>query len=253
MRRHLITILIFLLAGAAVNVAVAWGCAVWPKAMAPADLDQPTDYEEGWWAHHTPKAQSSVPVISSRAAAFGLQYFMLHATSGPVEVHVGDAGEFFRPEAELPSNVRDARAFSLSCEVGLPWNQALRVRAGWPMASLSGERWHFGHPFTTPAFRCAPAGPTDGALFVAAYPVIRVTASGSTERPVPLLPLWPGFALNTAFYAAVLWLLICGPFILRRFVRVRRGLCPACAYPMGEAAVCTECGKPLPSRPRPAT
>ncbi len=59
--------------------------------------------------------------------------------------------------------------------------------------------------------------------------------------------LWPGFAVNTRFYAAVLWLLICGPFALRRFSRVRRGHCPACAYPMGETALCSECGKALPT------
>ncbi len=61
----------------------------------------------------------------------------------------------------------------------------------------------------------------------------------------PLAPLWPGFAINTLFYAAILWLLIPGPFALRRFLRVRRGLCPKCAYPMGESAVCTECGGAL--------
>jgi hypothetical protein len=64
-------------------------------------------------------------------------------------------------------------------------------------------------------------------------------------------PLWPGFAVNTLFYAAILWLLICGlfalrRFALRRFARVRRGLCPACAYPIGESPVCTECGSDLP-------
>ncbi len=64
--------------------------------------------------------------------------------------------------------------------------------------------------------------------------------------PLPLKPTWPGLALNTLFYAAILWLLIPGPFALRRFLRVRRGLCPKCAYPMGESSVCTECGKALP-------
>ena len=67
------------------------------------------------------------------------------------------------------------------------------------------------------------------------------------EHFLPRGFIWPGFALNTVFYAATLWLLICGPFALRRFLRVRRGLCPKCAYPRGESAVCTECGKPLPS------
>ena len=59
-------------------------------------------------------------------------------------------------------------------------------------------------------------------------------------------PLWLGFAVNTLFYAAILWLLISVPFVLRRFIRVRRSLCPACAYPMGESAVCSECGRGLP-------
>ena len=65
---------------------------------------------------------------------------------------------------------------------------------------------------------------------------------------LPLRPIWPGFAVNTLFYAAVLWLLIPGPFVLRRVIRVRRGLCPACAYPRGESDVCSECGKGLPRR-----
>ena len=52
---------------------------------------------------------------------------------------------------------------------------------------------------------------------------------------VPYRPIWPGFAVNTVFYAVVLWLLIPGPFVLRRFIRVKRGLCPACAYPRGES------------------
>ena len=63
----------------------------------------------------------------------------------------------------------------------------------------------------------------------------------------PLRPLWPGFAVNTLLYAVILWLLLLGPFALRRFLRLRWGLCPKCAYPMGESQVCTECGKPLPS------
>ena len=67
---------------------------------------------------------------------------------------------------------------------------------------------------------------------------------------LPYTPIWPGFAINTFFYTALLWLLIPGPFVLRRFLRVRRGLCPKCAYPMGESAVCTECGGALAKRAR---
>ena len=70
----------------------------------------------------------------------------------------------------------------------------------------------------------------------------------SGDPAMPLVPIWPAFAVNTLFYATILWLLIPGPFTLRRFLRVRRGLCPKCAYPMGESPVCTECGRLLPKR-----
>jgi len=58
---------------------------------------------------------------------------------------------------------------------------------------------------------------------------------------------FPGFAINTIFYAAILWMLFAGQRALRRKRRLKRGQCPACAYPVGSSAVCTECGAELPS------
>ena len=74
-----------------------------------------------------------------------------------------------------------------------------------------------------------------------------------TETPfLPLLPLWPGFAINTIFYAAILALLFYGPGKVRRFVRVRRYRCPACAYLIAPgtcaSGLCSECGAALPKR-----
>ncbi len=68
-------------------------------------------------------------------------------------------------------------------------------------------------------------------------------------RVLPLRPAFPGFALNTIFYAATLWLLFAAPGVVRRRIRAKRGQCPACAYPIGTSEVCTECGKPLPGVP----
>ena len=65
---------------------------------------------------------------------------------------------------------------------------------------------------------------------------------GATALPLPLRPIWPGFAINTLFYAAILWLLFAAPGRVRRWRRVRRGLCAKCAYPVGTSDVCTECG-----------
>ena len=59
-------------------------------------------------------------------------------------------------------------------------------------------------------------------------------------------PIWPGFAINTIFYAAMLWVVFFVPGMVKRRVRRRRGLCPACAYPIGTSEVCTECGEGLP-------
>jgi hypothetical protein len=65
---------------------------------------------------------------------------------------------------------------------------------------------------------------------------------------LPSRPRWPCFTINTLFYAAILWLLFAAPFTLRRHLRIKRGLCPACAYPIGASEVCTECGKPVKAR-----
>jgi hypothetical protein len=62
---------------------------------------------------------------------------------------------------------------------------------------------------------------------------------------LPLRPIWPGFLINTLFYAVILWLLICGPFVLRRHIRLKRGRCPKCGYDLrGQlpGAGCPECG-----------
>jgi hypothetical protein len=72
----------------------------------------------------------------------------------------------------------------------------------------------------------------------------------ASGRTLPLLPLGLGFAADTLFYAAGAWLLCRIPLGVRRFNRARRGLCPACGYPRGEAAICSECGASLGSAGR---
>lgn len=59
---------------------------------------------------------------------------------------------------------------------------------------------------------------------------------------VAVLPTLSGFWINTAFYAALLWLMLAAPGGVKRWRRVRRGLCAGCGYPVGESATCTECG-----------
>jgi hypothetical protein len=67
---------------------------------------------------------------------------------------------------------------------------------------------------------------------------------------LPLKPRPLAFAVNTAFYATLAWLLCGGPASIRRAWRTRNHQCAACAYPIGTSPVCPECGNPV--NPRPA-
>ena len=57
-------------------------------------------------------------------------------------------------------------------------------------------------------------------------------------RSLPVRMMWPGFAINTMFYAAILWLLFAAPLALRRWRRIKRGLCVKCAYPVHRVRRC---------------
>ncbi len=61
---------------------------------------------------------------------------------------------------------------------------------------------------------------------------------------LPLAITVPGFAANTLFYAAVLWLLFAAPFATRRLIRRKRGHCIKCGYDIRHADhdACPECG-----------
>ena len=99
------------------------------------------------------------------------------------------------------------------------------ISCGWPLLCLEGERWATG--WVPAVWENRQVLFVRGALF-------------------PYRPRWFAFTLNSLFLGMVACLLMCGPFALRRYVRRLRGLCPACAYPIGTSPVCTECGETIP-------
>ncbi len=119
---------------------------------------------------------------------------------------------------------------------------AIYAWTGWPLRCFRGG-WWFDYESNTANYVDSVQLPH------------RLGIAGPWGEPfLPKGVVWPGFAVNTICYATILWLLIRCPFALRRILRLlrlRRGLCPKCAYPMGEAAVCTECGRQLPKRVTP--
>lgn len=109
--------------------------------------------------------------------------------------------------------------------------------AGWPIASFTGQQ-----ELVTP-------GPSTVAR---APKILRARADiPLVRRSFPTVPNWPGLVLNSLFYAAVIWAAATLAASARRFLRLRAGLCPACKYPIGNAPVCTECGRAIPGRAAP--
>ena len=202
-RRLCIVAVIFLLAGAVVNVAVAWGCSVWSCYTGAAASSEPATE----WPRPVPNDWPT-PHDKMRNNGFGVERFLVSWEN-----------------ARTPSDATQR------------WYCNIQVtQAGWPLRTLEGMQW------------------LDGRLFR-----IDERHSWSIDFEtwsiehwwnfLPLKPMWPGFAVNTLFYAALLWL----QFAMRRWNRVQRGLCPKCAYPMGESEVCSECGRELPNRAEVAT
>ena len=224
MKRRLPTIVILMLLGAIVNVAVAWA----------GNIEQ---MQRG----------------STRRAGGG--YF------APNDVWI----EFERSDALICTNLMWSYGFP-NPTLDEARRQRLRSAPYWSaVASLPGytyQRFDESHAPGVhqergsgfPLVSMVLYGRYKGADVEYITPVIRLPdrvlqVYGTTvrvERLLPLRPYWPGFAINTVFYAFILWLLFAGPFVLRRRRRIRRGLCPKCAYDLRGtpgATACPECGE----------
>ncbi len=265
MKRRLLIAAIFLLAGAVVNVAVAWSLAIRVTPVSPsqavptfAGVYEGLDDAQWWWCQMTvgPGHEqiawerpyvSKVPVsYSGDVVAETRDVIKLdlrsswtgHGRVGGVWSYSVDSkvtrlsdldAQYDRPPGLVDKDAIPGWAGNpQSIESG----GRVRIAFGWPRVAM----WHENllivksgqQVFTDGGLRLA-----DGFQFLGQGHILpyRIIASG--------------FAINTIFYAAVLGLLICGPFMLRRIVRRRRGLCPGCGYPVGESDVCSECGNPL--------
>ena len=206
MKRRLLQIIVLLLLGAIVNVAVALTVSYLTIDLLPTSRKtaMPTDIEREWWQQHAHDEVKEIHLFSATyTGCLGYRKYELYGE------RVDQHGEPFHD-----------------------WNQMLSasrytVHAGFPFPTLHGEAWFWRHGRTR---------------MFAWVPKSRVFMVREFEF-LPLVFLWPGFAINTIFYAAILWVVFFVPGRVKRRVRRRRGLCPACAFPVGTSPVCTECGK----------
>jgi hypothetical protein len=75
------------------------------------------------------------------------------------------------------------------------------------------------------------------------YPAT-VTVIKLENAKLALGPIWPGFLIDTLFYAAIWGGVFFGFASAKRAIRRRRGRCPRCGYDLRRdlAAGCSECG-----------
>lgn len=222
MRTWVRRILVFLLLGAIVNVAVAWGCVLFASRRKPVEVS---------------RGFSGTPVTLM--------------TLG--EPHVGvEVLSCDGVEQELPMLVWNERVGGWTEYQGDirsdDWARtipATRTRAGWPCLALEGWQAHsFGWLSLSPEQRPHAGDQTHCGL--------ALNDGSDLWLPrrrwiLPLRPVIRGFAVNSLVYGSILLAVGLTRVAVRASMRKRHGLCPACAYPRGSSPVCTECGEALPA------
>ena len=220
MKRRLVKIIVFLLLGAVVNVAVAWASSIFIGfADTSSDIRAIRGSPAGGWFVET----------YHRFSAFRVEWFhtrdlTVNQIEGPSPVDLVPTWIVYDPE------LNENRSMEL-------WEAEAR---GWPLLALWSKprSWYEALDGTRHHL------PTEGAIELPLSPF--TGGMGVMPKILPLRPIWPGFAINTLFYAVIVWLLWSSPFAARRFIRRKRGHCLKCGYDLrgssGGGGVCPECG-----------
>ncbi len=225
MKRRLTKLVVFLFLGAIVNVAVAWGCAVW---INPIKFDSDMDIRfrrtgQYTWEFVETKAPGTTLLWSTRGWRKEILTIPDHGAA-PEELvpSWSDLGELSNAFQKIVARAPD------SLVIERKWVHCY----GWPARSL-WSHWNKIDPGDSP-----PIYRSEG-YFLQLEPW-----EDFVPRALPIRPIWSGFVSNTVLYAIVLWLLTLGPFTLRRVIRRKRGLCIKCGYDLrgAEHDVCPECG-----------
>ena len=213
-------IILFLLLGATLNVLMAWACVCWSTHF--RDASWKTRSHEQFWKLHPGAKNLEQPAQSLYVSGVAFRGFGVDGSWNAC----GTTKDFFINSI----------------------GHSFDIRAGWPFVSVRGMAAYIQEWPSRVSEIWVNAWDRHGVLHRPWKNDPPPTITNFEWRDLPYMPIWPGFAINTIFYSAILWLLFAVPGWVRRTRRIKRGLCPACAYPIrgGSSAVCTECGTPLP-------
>ena len=233
-KRRLGKLVVFLLLGACINIAIAWGSALWVDGMA---LETLAEGIEGVTAADHPRwhvsiASSGTSTLVQAGATRKLPgpptTLRADATKEEIDAWIsGVALPVIHEVVPVPYWSRTSTPpIESEYETGGVWEDAL----GWPMRSMV---WHL--------VRRMPDAP-DRHLW--AIDLGGMQGPVGLPRALPWRPIPIGFVVNSLLYAACLWLMISVPFDVRRMIRRKRGRCLKCGYDLRHAEhdVCPECG-----------
>jgi hypothetical protein len=236
MRRRAIQVVLLLLLGAIVNVAIVYFCA------SSLNLESLRKESSDWGLTERYMADRDW-AVERRAVAGAMRLIFQFPKSNSEEESLNEweiaQGYALTPQAAKLSprwsrnamrppeaQLLDARGFPMLAT----WCELKQTAAGDPIEAVGGL-----------ALRNSPK------------------AWAWDFRVVPYRPIWPGFAINTVFYAVILCLLFAAPFAVRRWRRIKRGLCAKCGYDLrggrkqpSDSSVCPECGTHVAPSPRPS-
>ncbi|MEE8156112.1 MAG: hypothetical protein V3T53_14260 [Phycisphaerales bacterium] len=231
MKRRLFKLVVLLLLGAIVNVAVAWGCAAW------IDIDHRRnetswgiDFRDGKdWSLSTTRSHGAMWIQSNWSfdldPMFNRPGLRPSSATSLIKMRLVFVHPTDQQQLELSDLTRTLTAY------------------GWPKLALwSGyqRRQEVGTVRTSASWTITTGLRITGEQFA-------LNPGSAVPRTLPYRIIWPGFAINTIFYAVLLWmlwLLTLGPFTARRIIRRKRGHCIKCGYDLRgtEHEACPECG-----------
>ena len=236
-RKRITRAILCLLLGAVTTVGVAWGCAF-------AAYNTPGRRHAAFG--RSTKGQQFLVIVEWHRGVTGVSLHINRTTNEQAEYRAGTPPAMLIDAAAATWALMPIDDFeSTPLYAALPLRERLRFdaqqpvqstiarTAGWPAAALwqaqdrvsEGAGWRWNHRGSIPQ------------------------PWGEAGARLPLAPFFPGFLLDTLFYAAPWWLILITPGAIRRFRRRRRGRCIRCGYDLAglrpddnTTPTCPECG-----------
>ncbi len=215
MKRRLFKLVLFLVLGAIVNVAAAWGFAAW---SAPANV-------------------KSLDFTSRKIAEDEFEGVTRLRVMGHTRVNHGTF-------SQLVVGKTAAQLTAIEWIVSSGDNYS-ETRAGWPLRTLRCRNLveiEMGgtNSITINAYA---ANPIQGGIVLSPFPI---GSPAQSWRALPYQPIWTGVVVNTILYGPLVWIFTVSLLKMQRLLRRKRGLCIKCGYDLrGDfSSSCPECGWP---------